>query len=209
MSSALQAVIFDYGNVLCPMPRPRDFEELAHTAGVPSTVFLPSLWRYRLDYDRGTLDGPAYWRQVAKENGKEFSEAQIRKLIEIDLGLWTRPADTMLAWARALRKSGLKTSILSNMPRDFSSYLRSNAGWLNDFDFNVFSGELGVVKPDPKIYQTCLKGLNASPDQTLFIDDMAANVDGARALGMKAIKFDSVAQLTDDVRPFGLPAPAV
>jgi len=207
MPFALQAVILDYGNVLCPMPQPNDFEELARTAGIQSTVFLQSLWRYRLDYDRGTLDGPAYWRQVAKENGKEFSEAQIRKLIEIDLGLWTRPGTTMLAWARALRKSGLKTSILSNMPRDFSSYLRSNARWLSDFDFNVFSGELGVVKPDPKIYQVCLKGLNTPPDQTLFIDDLAANVDGAHAVGMKAIKFESVGQLAADVQAFGLPAP--
>ena len=207
MPFALQPVILDYGNVLCPMPQPNDFEELARTAGIQSTVFLQSLWRYRLDYDRGTLDGPAYWRQVAKENGKEFSEAQIRKLIEIDLGLWTRPGTTMLAWARALRKSGLKTSILSNMPRDFSSYLRSNARWLSDFDFNVFSGELGVVKPDPKIYQVCLKGLNTPPDQTLFIDDLAANVDGAHAVGMKAIKFESVGQLAADVQAFGLPAP--
>jgi putative hydrolase of the HAD superfamily len=207
MTSALQVVIFDYGNVLCPMPQPQDFEKLAHTAGIPSTLFLQSLWRNRLDYDRGTLDGPAYWRQVAKENGKEFSEAQIRRLIEIDLGLWTRLDDMMLAWARALRKSGLKTSILSNMPRDFSSYLRSNATWLSDFDYNVFSGELGVVKPDAGIYLACLQGLNSPPDQTLFIDDMAANVDGARALGMKAIKFDSVAQLAVAVEPFGLPPP--
>jgi len=207
MASALQAVIFDYGNVLCPMPQPHDFEELARAAGIPLAPFLESVWRHRLDYDRGTLDGPAYWQKVAEEDGKTFTEAQIRRLIEIDLALWTRPGDTMLAWARALRKSGLKTSILSNMPRDFSSYLRSNAGWLRDFDHTVFSGELGMVKPDARIFQACLQGLNTPPQQALFIDDIAANVDGARALGMKAIKFDSVAQLAEAVQQFGLPAP--
>jgi len=207
MASVLRAVIFDYGNVLCPMPQPPDFEELARTAGIQPVLFLQSVWRHRLDYDRGTLDGPAYWQKVGEENGKKFTAAQIRRLIEIDLALWSRPGDTMLAWARALRKSGLKTSILSNMPRGFSSYLRSNAGWLRDFDHTVFSGELGMVKPDAMIFQACLQGLNALPQQSLFIDDVAANVDAARALGMKAIKFDSVAQLAEAVQQFGLPAP--
>ena len=99
----------------------------------------------------------------------------------------------------------MKTSILSNMPREFSSYLRSNAGWLNDFDDNVFSGELGVVKPDARIYEACLQGLNAIPEQTLFIDDVSVNVEGARALGINAIKFDSVNQLAVEAQAFGLP----
>jgi FMN phosphatase YigB (HAD superfamily) len=47
------------------------------------------------------------------------------------------------------------------------------------------------------------------PGEALFIDDIAANVEGARALGIEAIRFESIAQLAMDVQPFGLPVPLV
>ncbi len=209
MALKIRAVIFDYGNVLCPMPPPSAFEELTHAAGIPSPFFLESLWRHRLDYDRGTLDGRAYWQEIAKDNGKKFTEEQIQKLMEADLALWIHPSPSLLAWVRGLRKSSTKTAILSNMPREFSRYLRSNADWLDEFEHKVFSGEMGVVKPDPKIYCACLEGLDVLPGEALFIDDIAANVEGARALGIEAIRFESIAQLAMDVQPFGLPAPLV
>jgi putative hydrolase of the HAD superfamily len=202
MATTIRAVIFDYGNVLCPMPLPSAFEGLVRLAGIPSAALFESVWRHRLDYDRGTLDGPSYWRRIAEENGKIISDAEIGKLIEWDLALWVHPSPAMLAWARSLHLGGIKTSILSNMPRDFSTYLRSNAEWLTDFDVKVFSGELGVVKPDMKIYQTCIDGLAVPPEQALFIDDMAVNVDAARALGINSIRFESMAKLADDVLQF-------
>lgn len=205
----IRAVIFDYGNVLCPMPPPSAFEDLAHTAGIPSQLFLESLWRHRLEYDRGTLNGPAYWQEIARENGKIFSDEQIQKLMEADLALWIHPNPALLAWVRALRKSGTKTAILSNMPREFSHYLRLNAAWLDEFEIKVFSGEMGIVKPDPKIYHACLAGLNVLAGEALFIDDVAANVEGARALCIEAIRFDSMAQFAIDVQPFGLPVPGM
>ncbi|MHB8655314.1 MAG: HAD family hydrolase [Terriglobia bacterium] len=209
MAYKIRAVIFDYGNVLCPMPSPLAFEEMAGLAEIPSPAFLVSLWRHRLDYDRDTLDSPAYWREIARDNGKRFTDVQIQKLIETDLALWIHPNPSMLAWVRALRKSGMKTAILSNMPREFSRYLRSNADWLNDFDHKVFSGEMGVVKPDARIYHACIDGLDVAPQETLFIDDVAANVSAAEALGINAIRFESIAQLCFDVQQFGLSAPLV
>ncbi|HEV2350061.1 MAG TPA: HAD family phosphatase [Terriglobia bacterium] len=191
------------------MPPPSAFEDLVGISGIPSAPLLESLWRFRLDYDRGTLDGPAYWRQIAMENGKSLSNLQISQLIEADIALWVHPSPVMLAWAHQLRLGGVQTSILSNMPRDFSAYLRTHARWLNDFDVKVFSGELGVVKPDTKIYQACLQGLAVPPESALFIDDMEANVAAARALGIKSIKFESIARLQQEVARFKLAYPLV
>src|SRR5579859_7756769 len=179
MAYKIRAVIFDYGNVLCPMPSPLAFEEMAGLAEIPSPAFLKSLWRHRLNYDRGTLDGPAYWQQIAGDHGKQFTNGQVHKLLEDDFALWIHPSPSMLAWVRNLRGNGTKTAILSNMPSEFSRYLRSNAGWLSDFDFKVFSCEMGVVKPDPEIYFACLHGLEVQPEEALFIDDVVANVTGA------------------------------
>jgi len=209
MAYKIRAVIFDYGNVLCPMPSPLAFEEMAGLAEIPSPDFLESLWRHRIEFDRGTLDSPAYWREIARGNGKSFTDGQIRNLIEIDLALWIHPNPSMLAWVRALRKSGMKTAILSNMPREFSRYLRSNADWLNDFDHKVFSGEMGVVKPDARIYHACIDGLDVAPQEALFIDDVVANVTAAEALGIKSIRFESITQFGVAVQQFGLPASLV
>jgi len=205
----IRAVIFDYGNVLVPMPPPSAFEKLVDTAGIPSSSFLESLWRHRLEYDRGALDSPSYWQKIARENGTEFTDGQIHKLIETDLALWIHPTPSMLAWVRGLRESGRKTAILSNMPREFSRYLRSNTDWLNDFDHKVFSGEMGIVKPDPEIYFACLQGLAVNPEEALFIDDVAVNVKAAKVIGINSIRFESIAQLCADVQPFGLSVPLV
>lgn len=207
MAKNIRAVIFDYGNVLCPMPPPPAFENLARIAGIPPDSFIKSLWRYRLDYDRGTLNGTAYWQQVAQENGKQFSDLQVNNLMEADFALWIHPSPVMVGWARKLRWGGLKTSILSNMPRDFSSYLRSTAEWLHDFEVKIFSGELGMVKPDAGIYQACIEGLAVHPEEALFIDDVAVNVEAAHELGINAVKFESIAQLAQDVVRFKFTGP--
>ena len=125
-------------------------------------------------------------------------------MIEIDLTLWIHPTPSMLAWVRHLRKSGRKTGILSNMPREFSRYLRSNADWLNDFDYKVFSGEMEVVKPGSAIHFACLQGLAVNPEEALFIDDVDANVTAAEALGIKSTRFESIAQLALDVQKYAL-----
>jgi putative hydrolase of the HAD superfamily len=205
MAKNIRAVIFDYGNVLCPMPPHSAFENLARIAGIPSAPFIKTLWQHRLDYDRGTLDSMAYWKRVGGENGKTFSDLQITNLMKADFDLWVHPSPIMLGWARNLHSAGIKTSILSNMPSDFSTYLRSHAAWLNDFDIKVFSGEIGVVKPDAKIYLTCLDGLTVRPEEALFIDDIEVNVEAARALGINSTKFESIAQLAQEAGQFVLP----
>ena len=202
MARNIRAVIFDYGNVLCPMPPPSAFEEMAIISGIPTAPFVESLWRYRLDYDRGTLDGTSYWKKVATANQIQFTSSQIAKLMKADFALWVHPSPVLLRWAHKLQLGGIKTSILSNMPPDFSRYLRSNADWLSHFDVKIFSGELGVIKPDAKIYLSCLEALAVYPEEALFIDDIEVNVAAARALGIQSVKFESIAQMARDVAQF-------
>src|SRR5271157_3414874 len=171
----VRAVIFDYGNVLCPMPRLSDYEEMRSLAGIEEPQFQDYIWRYRLDYDRGTVDGTGYWRGVAQMSGKTFSDDLIQKLVAADIALWLTPDPILLRWTRDLHDGGAKTAILSNMHLDLAVYLQS------------------------------LKGLDVRAEEAVFIDDNAANVEGARALGINALRFESVAQLAAEVQGFGLP----
>jgi len=202
----IAAVVFDYGNVLSLTPEPADYHELQRLAQLEEKAFLLLYWRYRLDYDRNVLDAPGYWRRIAQENGREFSAAQIQHLIATDIALWTRTNASMLAWVSVLRVGGVKTAVLSNMPVNFSAYLRTSADWMQHFDHHVFSGELGLLKPDPAIYRACLEGLQVKPEETLFIDDRPVNVEGAQAMGMHGVVFETLPQLSSEVQRFGLPA---
>jgi HAD superfamily hydrolase (TIGR01509 family) len=83
-------------------------------------------------------------------------------------------------------------------------YLRRTAKWLGLFDHLCFSGELKVAKPDPAIFHVCLKALGVPAPQTLFIDDIEANIAAARSVGIRGIVFHSAQDLEVDLKPYGL-----
>ena len=61
-------------------------------------------------------------------------------------------------------------------------------GLLSLFDATVISTQIGAIKPDPKMYEAILQRMNADPADCLFVDDRAANLEGAIAAGMKAVQ---------------------
>ena len=95
--------------------------------------------------------------------------------------------------------------MLSNMPCDLVTHLRANCEWIGNFDFKTFSSEVGLIKPDPAIYELTLHGLGVSASEALFVDDREINIQAARKLGIRAIQFQSVAQLKDDLEALGFP----
>jgi putative hydrolase of the HAD superfamily len=62
-----------------------------------------------------------------------------------------------------------------------------------------FAAEFGLVKPDPEVYLRCLHALDAEAGRTLFVDDKAENVIGARRAGLHAVQFTDAAQLLRDL----------
>ncbi len=203
----IKTVIFDFGYVLSLPPQDSNYQTLAALAGIDGDAFDKLYWDKRSDYDRGAIDGPAFWRRIATTAGKEFSAAQIERLIAADIAVWMRVNPVMMEWVKTLKDRGLKVAVLSNMPIEISKHMRQHAPWFGDFDHVCFSAELQLAKPDAAIYIACLKAVNSKPEECLFIDDRAENVDAARALGMQALIFVSVEQLAVDVKPYDLPAP--
>ncbi len=112
-----------------------------------------------------------------------------------DVEMWARINPAMVAWLKRLHSSGIKTGLLSNMPHDMIRYARKNFAWLSDFDNQTFSAEVRLTKPDAAIYRHSLDALGAAASETLFVDDREINVEGARAVGIHAIRFQSVDSL--------------
>jgi putative hydrolase of the HAD superfamily len=89
-----------------------------------------------------------------------------------------------------------KTGLISNAWSGMRQYIRDHK-FEDAFTAMVISAEVGVVKPDAKIYQIALEQLGVSPSEAVFVDDFIENVKGAQAVGMSAIHFkDSAATIT-------------
>ena len=133
---------------------------------------------------------------AARADPADFERALAAQLVRTDgtqvqaAGLLSRmfagtlPVPQMYDLMRAVRKAGLRTCLLSNSwgagdyPRDTFPEL---------FDAWVISAEVGMRKPEERIFRHAAGLLGLPPEQCVFIDDIEANVDAAGALGMVAI----------------------
>jgi putative hydrolase of the HAD superfamily len=117
-------------------------------------------------------------------------------------------ADTvaLLAQLHALRaqRPDLRLYYLSNMPEPYARVLERRHGFLQWFDGGIFSGDVLITKPDPAIYQLLQTRYALASAQTVFIDDLHANVNAANALGWHGIHFESTQQLQTRLEAMGL-----
>lgn len=84
-------------------------------------------------------------------------------------------------------KKKYSLSVLSDAMPSILVYLR-RYGVFDLLDAAVLSTQLGVVKPDTRMYQSVLEALNADAADCLFVDDLVQNLEGARQIGMQAIQ---------------------
>lgn len=199
----IRAVILDFGEVLCHLPSTETIERLASLFQMDPRTFLPIYLETRAPYDRGDLLASEYWQKFAEQAGVKITANAIEQARQLDLELWSHINDAMILWVQRLHAAGFKTAILSNMPTDMATHVRSNFEWISHFDHHIFSGEVRSVKPEPEIYQHCIDALGVQPSEALFIDDRDVNLEQARAAGIRGIRFQSVEQLREDLQALG------
>ena len=203
VSPTVRAVILDYGEVLCFLPTPEAIARMARVFRIDPGSFLPIYTQSRAPYDRGDLLPEEYWHAFASQAGVTLSGDVIEKLRLWDIEMWSRTNGPMVLWLENLRSAGLKTAILSNMPVDMVAHVRRNFLWMKHFDHQIFSADVRRIKPEPAIYEYSLDALKVRASELLFIDDRDANLEQARAAGMRGVRFQSVNQLRDDLHALG------
>lgn len=191
---AWDAVIFDYGGVLCYAPARQDVAQCAEGSGLDEATFYKLYTETREYYGLAAAGYKAHWHRVAKEAGITISEHAVKHFIDKESDLWTRPNQETLALAREAKAAGSKIAVLSNMTSELLGILRGKFDWLDEFDVKIWSCEKGCAKPDEVIYRDCLQQLGCAPERSLFFDDRACNVDAARRVGIDAHVFGSAAQ---------------
>jgi putative hydrolase of the HAD superfamily len=119
-------------------------------------------------------------------------EAKFAAVLEIDcpdglidrLFAGMRPDEAMLDAVRAARRAGVRTGLISNS-WGHGRYDRTRFPAL--FDGVVISGEVGVRKPDPRIYEMGARELDLAPRACVFVDDLPGNLKPAQAIGMTTV----------------------
>jgi putative hydrolase of the HAD superfamily len=185
----IDAVLFDYGQVLSGPPDPAAWVRMRAVTGLSEDALHSSYWAFRHDYDRGALTGRAYWHEVAGHAGAAFDVEQVATLMDTDVDLWTQLNLPMVQWAARLQGAGVRTGILSNIGDAIAEGIRSRLPWLAGFDHCTWSHALGMAKPEAAIYIATAEALNTPPARILFLDDREENVAAAEAVGMHAIHY--------------------
>jgi putative hydrolase of the HAD superfamily len=185
----IQAVIFDWGGVLMrtadPGPRLAWDARLGLTAeSVNRLVFESGDWRRA---QLGQIGEDEVWSNL----GARLS-LSAEALAELRRDFWKGDQldAELVTLVRRLRPH-FKTALLSNFPASLRALL-THCGVTDAFDEMVISGEIGLVKPDARIYQLTAERLGVPVGECLFVDDFLENVAGARKAGMQALHFAPV-----------------
>jgi putative hydrolase of the HAD superfamily len=189
-----KVVVFDYGEVISVTPTESDRAALAELAGGDKQVFWPAYWRHRDALDQGTMSIREYWRGIERELGEHWGDATLHRLWLADFRSWLTLDHDTLDVLVDLQAGGTRLALLSNAGRDFGSYFRH--GMLGELFEEVFvSGELGIVKPGPEIFEHVMAELGVTADQMIFIDNKQENVRGAESLGIAGHVFTTAHDL--------------
>ena len=181
-----QAVIFDIGNVLIEWQPERYYDSVIgeeRRRAMFAAVDLHGM-NDRVDLGENFTD-------VIYETAEEYPEfrEEIRMWHDNWIKLATPAIDHSVRLQRALRAKGIPVFALTNFGIKSFDYAETQYSFLGEFDRRYISGHMGVIKPDPKIYQMLEDDCGVPPEALLFADDRQDNVDMARARGWQAHLF--------------------
>ena len=149
-------------------------------------------------FDRGDVDAAGLAQRIARRTS--FGEAEVHTLLRA-IPRHLEPIAETVALLRRLKAAGHRLYYLSNMPAPFADHLERSHAFMAWFDDGVFSSRVRLMKPQPEIFHEAARRFGRLPHELVFIDDMAHNVDAARALGWQALHYRSAAACEASLPP--------
>lgn len=193
----IHAIIFDLGGVLVRTEDRTPRTRLAERYGMT----YPELDELVFNHETadlaatGQIPVAQHWENVVRLLNLPIEESA--KIQEVFWG-GDRLDTALVAYIRSLRPR-YKTGLLSNAWDDLRQELETKYQILDAFDVVIISAEVGLVKPDPRIYRLAAERLGVAPAESVFIDDFPVNVEAARAAGLHAIRFQNTPQAIADL----------
>jgi HAD superfamily hydrolase (TIGR01509 family) len=208
-TDSVRAVFLDAGNTLLRIDYAVIAVELArHGVHVRPDDVQRAEWRARVRLDDEVLaaagpDGTTESAVVATSylrfvlEGLDVTDqatvervAEWRRTYNPPVGFWNSPEPQAPEALALLRRAGLRAAVISNSNGSIRSIL-SALGLTEHLDFVIDSAEVGVEKPNPKIFQLALSRAGVAPTEAAYVGDLySIDIRGARAAGMRAVLLD-------------------
>lgn len=197
----IEAVVFDLGNVLIAVDETRALDRMAARTGktlrelegyVMLTPFVNQL-------ARGELSSQRFFEIVRQDTGFDGDFAEFARI-------WSdifAPIEPMIALAGRL-KGRVTRLILSNTNAIHMDHIFAQFPIVRELEGLVLSHEVGLLKPDPRIYELTLQRFGLRAEHAVFIDDIPTNVDGARAAGLYGIHYQNPDQVRLELTNLGV-----
>jgi putative hydrolase of the HAD superfamily len=199
----IEAVLFDYGGVIGRLDQD-EAGRLEQKYGLPLGALFSALYEI------------PEWREISLGRGseREWLKAVLARLYELAgrpipgirqewPKIWRGLNEDVVSLARRLR-SRYKVGLLSNATKDLEEMLLEHHGIVDLFDVIINSARVGLAKPDVRIFHLAAERLGVPASACVFTDDLAHNVEGARAAGMRAFQFQDAAHLESELRALGV-----
>lgn len=197
LTAAPQAIVFDFGGVLTGEPNREIAVQFLQNSFHLSDAEFEKVNSLKKKAIQTGLTDEEFWLGFAKEKGIQLPKTwshDFKEVLKKCIGI----NEEMFAFVNHLKQKSLVVALLSNVDSRLAGFIR-NVGLYEPFDPCLLSYEIGLEKPDAKIYEYLLKEINLSAHEVVFIDDRLENVDAAKQVGIDAILFTSQEQLQKEL----------
>ncbi len=182
----ISAALFDIGNVILPF----DFAVAETRLRARSRSRDPDAWTafgaLKNDYEGGRLRRADFLAAAGPQIGFEGTDAEFTAIWEDIFS----PNPLMDAVIERLHRDGLPLYLLSNTNDIHVDHFRARYPVFGKFAGAVYSHEEQLMKPDPEIFRRAIARFSLSPAETIYIDDLAPNIEAATGLGFLALSYD-------------------
>jgi putative hydrolase of the HAD superfamily len=179
-------LLLDLGNVVLDWDPQRILAQMplspARREQLQSQLFAHSDW---LDFDCGLVDEAALIKRVSGRC--DFSPAELAHCLMLTKQSLTEIEPTVALMARA-HQAGISQYCLSNMPTQIYNFIKEKP-FFNYFSGVVISADVKMIKPSAALFRYTLDHFALRAEDTLFVDDSAANIAAAQALGIECLHF--------------------
>lgn len=198
----MQAIIFDFGNVVAFFDHYRTLNRLAPYTDMALERIYADVYQGDLEdaFERGALTTPQFLKRVMERAclrcEEQFLEGAIGDIF------WPNPEVCALV---PILKQRYRVILGSNTNAIHSRhFVQQFADVLGHFDGIVLSHDIGVRKPNAGFFQHCQRLAGAPAENCVFIDDLAANVEGAKQAGLRGLLYKPNDDLPGKLRALGV-----
>jgi putative hydrolase of the HAD superfamily len=204
---SVNTVISDFGGVLTT-PLIQSFVAFQDETGIPMETLGVAMQRMAerdgihplFELEKGKLTEESFLGQIADELEPELGHRpEMHRFSEIYFDA-LKANDPMIELMRDLKGRGMRMGLLTNNVREWEPLWRAMVPIDELFEVVVDSAFVGCRKPDPEIYGIMLDRLGVGAESCVFVDDVEANCEAARKLGMTAVHFRDNEQAIAEIR---------